>query len=81
MNEVELRGGIQKLDSGVLIGLCKDIYQYQETGVIKHYSILNALSTGSNVREFESSIIEEAHKRFGEIVLLLLKGCPQRYLK
>lgn len=76
---------IKQQDSDKIISLCNEIYEWREKeGRLPIKSILYKFSVESgcqNIRVLEDKIIEEAHKRFGNIVLLLMKDAPKYYLK
>lgn len=76
---------IKQQDSDKIISLCNEIYEWREKeGRLPIKSILYGFSVESgcqNIRVLEDKIIEEAHKRFGNIVLLLMKDAPKYYLK
>ena len=76
---------IKQQDSDKIISLCNEIYEWREKeGRLPIKSILYEFSVESgcqNIRVLEDKIIEEAHKRFGNIVLLLMKDAPKYYLK
>ena len=76
---------IKKQDSDKIISLCNELYEWREKeGRLPIKSILYEFSVESgcqNIRVLEDKILEEAHKRFGNIVLLLMKDAPKYYLK
>lgn len=76
---------IKQQDSDKIISLCNEIYEWREKeGRLPIKSILYEFSVESgcqNIRVLEDKILEEAHKRFGNIVLLLMKDAPKYYLK
>lgn len=76
---------IKQQDSDKIISLCNEIYEWREKeGRLPIKSILYEFSVESgcqNIRILEDEIMEEAHKRFGNIVLLLMKDAPKYYLK
>lgn len=76
---------IKQQDSDKIISLCNEIYEWREKeGRFPIKSILYEFSVESgcqNIRVLEDKILEEAHRRFGNIVLLLMKDAPKYYLK
>lgn len=76
---------IKQQDSDKIISLCNEIYEWREKeGRLPIKSILYEFSVESgcqNIRVLEDKILEEAHKRFGNIVLLLMKDAQKYYLK
>lgn len=76
---------IKQQDSDKIISLCNEIYEWREKeGKLPIKSILYEFSVESgcqNIRVLEDKILEEAHRRFGNIVLLLMKDAPKYYLK
>lgn len=76
---------IEQQDSDKIISLCEEIYEWREKeGKLPLKSILYEFSRESDcqdIRFLETEIVEEAHKRFGNVVLLLMKDNPKRYLR
>lgn len=76
---------IKQQDSDKIISLCNEIYEWREKeGRLPIRSILYEFSVESDcsdIKVLENMIVEEAHKRFGNIVLLLMKDAPMYYLK
>jgi hypothetical protein len=76
---------IKQQDSDKIISLCNEIYEWREKeGRLSIKSILYEFSVESDCQDIkllENMIVEEAHKRFGNIVLLLMKDAPMYYLK
>ena len=68
-----------------LVALCKSVYEFKNgNGVLEPTSMLKILSENlqfTDVRALEYAITEEAHKRYEQIVLLLMKDAPSHYLK
>lgn len=63
----------------------QEVYEFKNgNGVLEPTSTLKILAENlqfSNVRMLECVITEEAHKRYEQIVLLLMKDDPAHYLK
>lgn len=76
---------IKQQDSDKIISLCNEIYEWREKeGRLSIKSILYEFSVESDcpdIKLLENMIVEEAHKRFENIVLLLMKDAPMYYLK
>jgi hypothetical protein len=76
---------IKQQDSDKIISLCNEIYEWREKeGRLSIKSILYEFSVESDcpdIKLLENMIVEEAHKRFGNIVSLLMKDAPMYYLK
>ena len=81
----EMNNYITHVSDNDLIALCKSIYEFKSgNGVLESTSALKILAENlqfSNVRMLECVVTEEAHKRYGHIVLLLMKDAPAQYLK
>lgn len=85
MTYEEMNNYIAHVSDNDLVALCKSIYEFKNgNGVLEPTSTLKILSENlqfSNVRMLECVITEEAHKRYKQIVLLLIKDSPSHYLK
>lgn len=81
----EMNNYITHVSDNDLIALCKSIYEFKSgNGVLESTSALKILAENlqfSNVRMLECVVTEEAHKQYGQIVLLLMKDAPAQYLK
>lgn len=81
----EMENYIVHVSDNDLIALCKSVYKFKNgNGVLKQTSTLKILSENlqfPDVRALECAITEEAHKRYEQIVLLLMKDAPAHYLK
>lgn len=81
----EMNNHITHVSDNDLVALCKSIYEFKNgNGVLKPTSTLKILAENlqfSNVRMLECVITEEAHKRYKQVVLLLMKDAPAHYLK
>lgn len=81
----EMNNYITHVSDNDLIALCKSIYEFKSgNGVLESTSTLKILAENckfSDVRMLECVITEEAHKRYGQIILLLMKDAPAQYLK
>lgn len=67
-----------------LIKACSEVLQWKHsTGCLPEGSILKKLANESHmeIRDAEEEIINEAHKRFKDVVLLLMSEDPYKYLK
>lgn len=81
----EMKNYIAHVSDNDLVALCKSVYKLKnKEGVLEPTYTLKILSENlqfSDVRELEYAITEEAHKRYKQIVLLLMKDAPSHYLK
>lgn len=81
----EMENYIVHVSDNDLIALCKSVYKFKNgNGVLEQTSTLKILSENlqfPDVRALECAITEEAHKRYEQIVLLLMKDAPAHYLK
>lgn len=81
----EMNNYIVHVSDNDLVALCKSVYEFKNgNGVLEPTSTLKILAENlqfSDVRVLEYAIIEEAHKRYEQIVLLLMKDAPAHYLK
>lgn len=81
----EMNNYIVHVSDNDLVALCKSVYEFKNgNGVLEPNSTLKILAENlqfSDVRVLEYAIIEEAHKRYEQIVLLLMKDAPAHYLK
>nr|DAU19898.1 MAG TPA: hypothetical protein [Caudoviricetes sp.] len=81
----EMSNYITHISDNDLVALCKSVYEFKNgNGVLEPTSTLKILAENlqfSDVRVLEYIIIEEAHKRYERIVLLLIKDAPSHYLK
>jgi hypothetical protein len=81
----EMNNYITHVRDNDLVALCKSVYEFKNgNGVLEQTSTLKILAENlqfSDVRALEYTIIEEAHKRYEQIVLLLMKDAPAHYLK
>ena len=85
MTKGEMNNYITHISDNDLVALCKSVYEFKNgNGVLEPTSTLKILAENlqfSDVRALEYIIIEEAHKRYEQIVLLLMKDAPSHYLK
>ena len=81
----EMSNYITHISDNDLVALCQSVYEFKNgNGVLEPTSALKILAENlqfSDVRALEYIIIEEAHKRYEQIVLLLMKDAPSHYLK
>lgn len=81
----EMNNYITHVSDDDLVALCKSVYEFKNgNGILEPTSTLKILAENlqfSDVRVLEYAIIEEAHKRYEQIVLLLMKDAPAHYLK
>ena len=81
----EMSNYIAHVSDNDLVALCKSVYEFKNgNGVLESTSTLKILSENlqfPDVKALEYVIIEEAHKRYKQIVLLFMKDAPAHYLK
>ena len=81
----EMKNYISHVSDNDLVALCKSVYKFKNgNGVLEPNLTLKILAENlqfRNVYDLEHAITEEAHKRYQQIVLLLMKDAPARYLK
>lgn len=81
----EMNNYIAHVSDNDLVALCKSVYKFKNgNGVLEPTSTLKILSENlqfPDVRALEYAITEEAHKRYEQIVLLLMKDAQSHYLK
>ena len=85
MTYEEMNNYIAHVSDNDLIALCKSVYEFKNgNGVLEPNSTLKILSENlqfRNVYDLEHAITEEAHRRYEQIVLFLIKDAPSHYLK
>lgn len=72
------------LSNDDLIKVCSEVLRWKHTtGCLPEGSILKKLADEAHmeIRDAEAEIISEAHKRFKDVVLLLMSEDPYKYLK
>lgn len=72
------------LSNDDLIKVCSEVLRWKHTtGCLPEGSILKKLANEVHmeIRDAEAEIISEAHKRFKDVVLLLMSEDPYKYLK
>ena len=75
---------LTELTNDDLIKACSEVLQWKHsTGCLPEGSILKKLADEAHmeIRDAEEEIISEAHKRFKDVVLLLMSEDPYKYLK
>ena len=81
----EANNYITHVSDNDLVALCKSVHEFKNgNGVLEPTSTLKILAENlqfSDVRMLECVITEEAHKRYSQVVLLLMKDAPKYYLK
>lgn len=85
MTYEEMNNYIAHVSDNDLVALCKSVYEFKNgNGVLEPNSTLKILAENlqfRNVCDLEYAITEEAHRRYEQIVLLLMKDAPSHYLK
>lgn len=66
-----------------LTKMCREILEQYKTGKLPENSILRKLANESHVEieEAVEEIIDEAHTRYEDVVILLMLKKPYRYLR
>ena len=66
-----------------LTKMCREILEQYKTGKLPEKSILRKLANESHVEieEAVEEIIDEAHTRYEDVVILLMLKKPYRYLR
>lgn len=81
----EMNNYISHVSDNDLVALCKSIYKFKNgNGVVEPNSTFKILAENLQFRDLnilEYAITEEAHRRYEQIVLLLMKDAPSHYLK
>lgn len=84
MNINEVYKHISELPNDDILLMCKEIYNRRYVdGKLPYSSIINAISVELDypyLTEIEDAVVNEAHKRFGNVVLLLTKDEPNYYI-
>ena len=85
MTYEEMNNYIAHVSDNDLIAMCKIVYELKNgNGVLEPNSTLKILAENlqfRNVYNLEYAITKEAHRRYEQIVLLLMKDAPSHYLK
>lgn len=85
MNFIEMNEYVSKLPSETLLTMCEEIYNWRY--VKFELPLDSALCRFSRkveypyIGEIEKAVVDEAHRRFKNITLLLVKDKPTYYLK
>lgn len=85
MTRKEIEKYIKDMNTDELIILCREINEWRyTTGEIKFDSVFSKL--GNNLKYFDSRdleniILDVAHEKFSNVVSLLLKSDPGKYIK
>lgn len=85
MTYEEMINYITHISDNDLVALCKSVYEVKnENGVLEPNSTIKILAENLQFRDVNAlgyTITEEAHRRYEQIVLLLMKDAPSHYLK
>jgi hypothetical protein len=80
----EMENFVMNMDDKKIIDICENIYYWRETGTLGEGTVLSKLAKESNfpdVKMIETLVISEAHTRYKNLVLLLMKDMPSNYMK
>ena len=72
------------LSDGDLIKICGEVLEWKhKSGCLPENSVLKKVAAENymEIREAEEDIINEANKRFKDVVLLLMSEDPYKYLR
>lgn len=76
----EVNNYIAHVSDNDLVALCKSVYEFKNgNGVLEPTSTLKILAENlqfSDIEALSDTVTEEAHKRYKQIVLLLMKNTP-----
>lgn len=85
MNIDEVCEHISKLSSDDTLSMCKEIYDWRYVdGKLPYSSLISLKSLELDcpfLTEIEDAVMNEAHNRFGQVVLLLMKDKPSYYIR
>lgn len=72
-----------KYSDDELIKACSDILVWKRTGYLSEDSTLKKLANEAHMEigDAKDEVIDEAHARFKDVVLLLMSEVPYKYLK
>lgn len=81
----EMSNYIAHVSDNDLVALCKSVYDWKyKRKKLEDISTLKILAENlqfSDIEVLGYTVTEEAHKRYEEVVLLLMKDAPAHYLK
>ena len=76
----EMNNYITHVSDNDLVALCKSVYEFKNgNGALEPTSTLKILAENlqfSDIEALSDTVTEEAHKRYEQIVLLLMKNAP-----
>lgn len=85
MDRNEVEDYVNHMDANNLLSLCNDINEFRyQTGLLKPDCTLNCLANDLyyfDTRDLEQIIINAAHEKFHDLVGLLVKDAPNKYIK
>lgn len=85
MTRKEIEKYIKDMNTDELIILCREINEWRyTTGEIKFDSVFSKLENNLKYfdsRDLENIILDVAHEKFSNVVSLLLKSDPGKYIK
>lgn len=85
MDRNEVEDYVNHMDANNLLSLCNNINEFRyQTGLLKPDCALNCLENDLHyfdTRDLEQIIINAAHEKFHDLVGLLVKDAPNKYIK
>lgn len=80
MTRKEIEKYIKNMNADELVILCREINEWRyTTGEIKFDSAFSKL--GNDLKCFDSRVLDAAHEKFSDVISLLLKSNPGKYIK
>ena len=85
MDRSEVVDYVNHMDANSLLNLCENINEFRyQTGLLKLDCAMNCLANDLqyfDIRDLEQIILDAAHEKFHELVGLLVKDAPNKYIK
>lgn len=86
MTKIEKHPQITSLSDGDLIQILNEIYYWKKNGLLNQEGLFkkiynNIKNEMFNIKYFEDVVLWEAHKRFENIVKVLITDKPEIYIK
>lgn len=82
----KLQKCINQLEDGALVKILNEIYEWKNTGLLNQDSLFKSIYNDYedvlfNVINLENQIMYEAHKRFENVVKVLIVNNPGLYIR
>lgn len=85
MNRNEVMDYVGRMDANSLLNLCDNITEFRyQSGLLKPDCALKCLASDLqyyDIRDLEDVIVNAAHEKFHDLVGLLVKDAPNKYMK